>query len=100
MKRITELAQERLGIPEEHLEPYGRYKAKVSLDYIATLQGRPNGKHVLVTAISRAPAAEGKPTPPVGVGDALNRLGKKAIICLREPALGPVFGMKGGAAGG
>ena len=100
MSRITDLARERLGIPEEHLEPYGRYKAKVSLDYLAGLESRPDGKLVLVTAISPTPAGEGKTTTTVGLGDALNRIGKKAVICLREPALGPVFGMKGGAAGG
>jgi formate--tetrahydrofolate ligase len=100
MKRITEIATQRLGIPEDQLEPYGRYKAKLSLDYISTLQNRPNGKLVLVTAISPTPAGEGKTTTTVGLGDALNHIGKKAVICLREPALGPVFGMKGGAAGG
>ena len=100
MKRITEIAKTRLGIEEEHLEPYGRYKAKLSLSYIDTLRDRPDGKLVLVTAISPTPAGEGKTTTTVGLGDALNHLGKKAIICLREPALGPVFGMKGGAAGG
>ncbi|HYK25317.1 MAG TPA: formate--tetrahydrofolate ligase [Steroidobacteraceae bacterium] len=100
MRPIVDVARERLGIPEESLSPYGRYKAKISLDYIATLRDRPNGKLVLVTAISPTPAGEGKTTTTVGLGDALNRLGKKAIICLREPALGPVFGVKGGAAGG
>ncbi len=100
MRPIVGLAKERLGIPEESLSPYGHYKAKVSLDYINTLKGRPNGKLILVTAISPTPAGEGKTTTTVGLGDALNRLGKKAMICLREPALGPVFGVKGGAAGG
>jgi formate--tetrahydrofolate ligase len=100
MRPIVDIARERLGIPEESLSPYGRYKAKISLDYIATLRDRPNGKLVLVTAISPTPAGEGKTTTTVGLGDALNRLGKKTIICLREPALGPVFGVKGGAAGG
>jgi formate--tetrahydrofolate ligase len=100
MLRITEVARERLGIPEEHLETYGRYKAKVSLDYLASLDGKADGKLVLVTAMSPTPAGEGKTTATVGLGDALNQLGRKAIICLREPALGPVFGMKGGAAGG
>jgi formate--tetrahydrofolate ligase len=100
MRRITDVARERLGIPEEALENYGRYKAKISLDYLSNLNGRPNGKLVLVTAISPTPAGEGKTTMTVGLGDALNLLGKKAVICLREPALGPVFGMKGGAAGG
>lgn len=100
MRPIVALAGERLGIPEEHLEPYGRYKAKVALDYVAQLESRPDGKLVLVTAISPTPAGEGKTTTTVGLGDALNLLGKRAIVCLREPALGPVFGMKGGAAGG
>ena len=100
MRPIVELAQERLAIPAQSLQPYGRYKAKVSLDFIDTLRGRPEGKLVLVTAISPTPAGEGKTTTTVGLGDALNRLGKRAIICLREPALGPVFGAKGGAAGG
>ena len=100
MLPIVGLAKDRLGIPEESLEPYGRFKAKVSLDYIATLKDRPQGKLILVTAISPTPAGEGKTTTTVGLGDALNRIGKKTIICLREPALGPVFGMKGGAAGG
>ena len=100
MKPIVGLAKDRLGIPEESLEPYGRFKAKISLDYIATLKDRPQGKLILVTAISPTPAGEGKTTTSVGLGDALNRIGKKTIICLREPALGPVFGMKGGAAGG
>jgi formate--tetrahydrofolate ligase len=100
MLPIVGLAKARLGIPEESLEPYGRFKAKISLDYIATLKDRPQGKLILVTAISPTPAGEGKTTTTVGLGDALNRIGKKTIICLREPALGPVFGMKGGAAGG
>ena len=100
MLPILALAKDRLGIPEESLEPYGRYKAKISLDYIRTLKDRPQGKLILVTAISPTPAGEGKTTTSVGLGDALNRIGKKTIICLREPALGPVFGMKGGAAGG
>jgi formate--tetrahydrofolate ligase len=100
MRRIAELARERLGIPEEALEPYGRFKAKVSLEFLRSLDSRPDGKLVLVTAISPTPAGEGKTTTTVGLGDALNLLGKKTLICLREPALGPVFGMKGGAAGG
>jgi len=100
MRPIIALAKDRLGIPEESLEPYGRFKAKISLDYISTLKDRPVGKLILVTAISPTPAGEGKTTTTVGLGDALNRIGKKTIICLREPALGPVFGMKGGAAGG
>jgi len=100
MRPIMTLARERLGIPEEALEPYGRYKAKLSLDYIARLADRPDGKLVLVTAISPTPAGEGKTTTTVGLSDALNLLGKRAMLCLREPALGPVFGVKGGAAGG
>src|SRR5712671_3738705 len=100
MLPIGPLAHERLGIPQERLEAYGHYKAKVSLDYVAQLDPRPAGKLVLVTAISPTPAGEGKTTTTVGLGDALNLLGKRAIVCLREPALGPVFGMKGGAAGG
>jgi formate--tetrahydrofolate ligase len=99
MKRINKVA-ERLQIPEEHLVPYGHYKAKVSLDYVDSLGNRKDGKLILVTAITPTPAGEGKTTTTVGLGDALNHIGKKAIICLREPSLGPVFGMKGGAAGG
>ena len=99
MQRIVKIAG-KLGIPEEHLDPYGHYKAKVSLDFIDGLSSRPDGKLILVTAINPTPAGEGKTTTTVGLGDALNRMGKKAVICLREPSLGPVFGMKGGAAGG
>src|SRR6187455_24265 len=99
MQRISEVAK-KLGIPEEAQVPYGHYKAKISLDYIDTLKGKKDGKLILVTAISPTPAGEGKTTTTVGLGDALNQIGKKAIICLREPSLGPVFGMKGGAAGG
>ncbi|MEJ0034587.1 MAG: formate--tetrahydrofolate ligase [Gammaproteobacteria bacterium] len=99
MKRISEVAA-KLGFGEDDLEPYGRYKAKISLKAIEKLKGKPNGKLVLVTAISPTPAGEGKTTTTVGLGDALNQLGKKTVICLREPALGPVFGVKGGAAGG
>src|SRR6478672_374533 len=99
IKRVTEIAK-KLGIPDEALSPFGHYKAKVSLDYIDTLKGKPDGKLILVTAISPTPAGEGKTTTTVGLGDAFNEIGKKAIICLREPSLGPVFGMKGGAAGG
>jgi formate--tetrahydrofolate ligase len=100
MQRIAAVAREKLGIGEEHLEPYGHYKAKVSLKYLETLKGRKDGKLILVTAISPTPAGEGKTTTTVGLGDALNHIGKKAVICLREPSLGPVFGVKGGAAGG
>jgi formate--tetrahydrofolate ligase len=100
MQRIAAVAREKLAIAEEHLEPYGHYKAKVSLKYLDSLKGKKNGKLILVTAISPTPAGEGKTTTTVGLGDALNHIGKKAIICLREPSLGPVFGVKGGAAGG
>ena len=97
---IETLARERLGIASEHLSPYGRYKAKLSLDFIDTLKDRPDGKLVLVTAISPTPAGEGKTTTTVGLGDALNHIGRNAMVCLREPSMGPVFGLKGGAAGG
>src|ERR1700751_2407144 len=100
MRPIVELARERLGIPAGSLEPYGHYKAKVSRDDVAEGAPRPEGKLILTTAISPTPAGEGKTTTTVGLGDALNLLGKRAMLCLREPALGPVFGMKGGAAGG
>jgi formate--tetrahydrofolate ligase len=99
MRPIGEIAA-RLGIPDEAVSPYGRYKAKIGLDYIETLKDRPNGKLIVVTAITPTPAGEGKTTTTVGLGDALNHIGKKAVICLREPSLGPSFGMKGGAAGG
>ena len=91
---------EKLGIPASALEPYGHYKAKISLDYLAKLPERPNAKLILVTAISPTPAGEGKTTTTVGLGDGLTKIGKNALVCLREPSLGPVFGMKGGAAGG
>ena len=90
----------KLGIPEESLQSYGHTKAKISFDFIKSLESRPNGKLVLVTAISPTPAGEGKTTTSVGLGDGLNRIGKNTAICLREPSLGPCFGMKGGAAGG
>ena len=99
MKPIVDVAA-RLGIPADSIENYGRYKAKISMDYIDSLKSKPDGKLILVTALSPTPAGEGKTTTTVGLGDALNKIGKKAIICLREPSLGPVFGMKGGAAGG
>ncbi|MBU3737699.1 MAG: formate--tetrahydrofolate ligase [Rhodoferax sp.] len=99
LKPIVELAQQRLGIPPEALEPYGHYKAKIDLQWLGRQTG-PKGRLVLVTAISPTPAGEGKTTTTVGLGDALNRIGKRAVIALREPSLGPVFGMKGGAAGG
>ena len=97
---IVPLAFNRLGIPEDQLDSYGRYKAKVSLPFLAGLAGRPDGKLVLVSGISPTPAGEGKTTTAVGLADGLNRIGHSAIICLREPSIGPVFGMKGGAAGG
>src|SRR5687767_12511933 len=100
MTPIAEIARARLGIPLENLEPYGHYKAKVSMEYVKSLRDRPNGKLVLVSAITPTPAGEGKTTTTVGLTDALNKIGKKAMICLREPSLGPSFGMKGGAAGG
>ena len=99
-RTIIELAEEWANIPSEALEPYGHYKAKLSLEYAARIADEPNGKLILVTAISPTPAGEGKTTTTVGLGDGLNHIGKKALICLREPSLGPVFGMKGGAAGG
>ena len=99
MQRIVKVA-EKLGIPEDELVPYGHYKAKISLSYVDSLAQKKDGKLILVTAISPTPAGEGKTTTTVGLGDALNKIGKKAVICLREPSLGPVFGMKGGAAGG
>ena len=99
LKPIIQMAQDRLGIPAEALEPYGHYKAKIDLQWLNNNQ-TPNGKLVLVTAISPTPAGEGKTTTTVGLGDALNRIGKRTVIALREPSLGPVFGMKGGAAGG
>jgi formate--tetrahydrofolate ligase len=99
MKPITEIAA-RLGIPEDALEPYGRTKAKIAMDWIKQQAGREDGKLILVTAINPTPAGEGKTTTSVGLADGLNRIGKNAAVCLREPSLGPSFGMKGGAAGG
>ena len=100
LHRITVLAQDRLGIPDEALIPYGHFKAKVALRYIDSLDTRPDGKLILVTAITPTPAGEGKTTTTVGLGDGLSRLGLRAMVALREPSLGPVFGLKGGAAGG
>ena len=100
MRPVIEIAKERLGIPPESVLPYGHYKAKISLDYIDTLKKKPDGKLILVTAITPTPAGEGKTTTTVGLGDALNAIGKNAVICIREPSLGPCFGVKGGAAGG
>ncbi len=98
-KPIQEIGS-KLGIPSEHLLPYGHDKAKVGQDFIRSLEGKPDGKLILVTAINPTPAGEGKTTTTVGLGDGLNRIGKKAVICIREASLGPNFGMKGGAAGG
>ena len=100
MRPISEIATQRLGIPDDAVSPYGKYKAKIALDYVRSLPERPSAKLILVTAITPTPAGEGKTTTTVGLGDALNHIGKKAMMCLREPSLGPCFGMKGGAAGG
>jgi formate--tetrahydrofolate ligase len=97
---IIALAKEKLGIAAENLEPYGHYKAKVSMDFVKSIKDKKNGKLILVSAITPTPAGEGKTTTTVGLTDALNFIGKKAMLCLREPSLGPSFGMKGGAAGG
>nr|WP_294525933.1 formate--tetrahydrofolate ligase [uncultured Rhodopila sp.] len=99
LQPIQEIA-DKLGIPADAVDPYGRFKAKIDLDFIDTLQSRPDGALVLVTGINPTPAGEGKTTTTVGLGDALNRIGKRAVVCLREPSLGPSFGLKGGAAGG
>lgn len=99
LQPITRIA-EQLGIQEEELEPYGRYKAKLNESLFRRLQNRPDGKLILVTAINPTPAGEGKTTTTAGLGQAMAKIGKKAIIALREPSLGPVFGIKGGAAGG
>src|SRR3954468_8495709 len=99
MLPIGEIAA-RLGIPDEAVEPYGRFKAKISLDWLRQRRDAPRGKLILVTAINPTPAGEGKTTTSVGLADGLNRIGRKTMLCLREPSLGPCFGMKGGAAGG
>ena len=99
MLPIGEIAA-RLGIPDEAVEPYGRTKAKISLDWLAKHSGGKQGKLILVTAINPTPPGEGKTTTTVGLTDAMNRIGRKTMLCLREPSLGPCFGMKGGAAGG
>ena len=99
MKPIVDIASN-IGIPQDSVLNYGKYKAKISLDFIKSLEQKPDGKLILVTAMTPTPAGEGKTTTTVGLGDGLNAIGKKAIICLREPSLGPCFGMKGGAAGG
>jgi len=100
MQQILPLAEQRLGLDPLKLDPYGRYKAKVSLDVMTDLADKPNGKLILVTAVSPTPAGEGKTTTTIGLSDALNRIGKKSMVCVREPSMGPCFGMKGGAAGG
>jgi formate--tetrahydrofolate ligase len=100
MRPIGEVAADKLGIPDEAVSPYGKHKAKISLDYIRSLAKRPEAKLILVTAITPTPAGEGKTTTSVGLTDALNLVGKKAMLCLREASLGPCFGVKGGAAGG
>ena len=100
MRPIMDIAREKLGIAADNLQPYGHYKAKVSMEYIKSVKDKKNGKLILVTAISPTPAGEGKTTTTVGLTDALNHIGKKAMMCLREPSLGPCFGVKGGAAGG
>src|ERR1700732_3380710 len=99
LRPIGEIAA-KLNIDPDALEPYGRHKAKIGIDFVGSLEDRPDGALVLVTGISPTPAGEGKTTTTVGLGDALNRIGSRAVICLREPSLGPSFGMKGGAAGG
>ena len=99
LEKISTIA-EKIDIPEDSLEPYGHYKAKISMDFVKSLENKPDGNLILVTAISPTPAGEGKTTTSVGLGDALNLIGKKALVTIREPSLGPVFGMKGGAAGG
>lgn len=100
LQRIVDVAKEKLDIDEEHLDPYGHYKAKLSMEFIESLEDRPDGKLILVSGISPTPPGEGKTTTTVGLGDALNRIGQRTITCTREPSLGPVFGIKGGAAGG
>src|SRR6058998_4236233 len=100
MLPIAKVGRQKLGIELHDLLLYGHFKAKISLDYLRTLENRPNGKLILVTAVTPTAAGEGKTTTTVGLGDALNHIGKRAMICLREPSLGPCFGVKGGAAGG
>src|SRR5262249_60601771 len=97
---IVDIAREKLGIGPEHLEHYGHYKAKISMDFIKSLKNRPNGKLILVSAITPTPAGEGKTKTTAGLTDALNHIGKKAMLGLREPSLGPPFGMRAGAGGG
>ena len=100
LQRIPELVKQHMHIADDHLYAYGHHKAKLSLKHIASLPAKKDSKLILVTAISPTPAGEGKTTTTVGLGDALCKIGKKSLICLREPSLGPVFGMKGGATGG
>ncbi len=100
LKPIRQLIKEKFPIEDQFIEPYGNFKAKLSLDYLKNLKDRPDGKLVLVSAMSPTPAGEGKTTTTIGLGDALNQIGRKTIICLREPSIGPCFGMKGGATGG
>ncbi|EGL54765.1 formyltetrahydrofolate synthetase [Methylophaga aminisulfidivorans MP] len=100
MQEVTSLAEEKLGLASHHIDPYGRFKAKVSLEVMDDMASKADGKLILVTAISPTPAGEGKTTTTIGLSDALNRIGKKSIVCVREPSMGPCFGMKGGAAGG
>ena len=99
LEPITQVA-EGLGMTQEDLELYGKYKAKLTDEYLAGLEQRPDGRLILVTAINPTPAGEGKTTVTIGLGQALGKMGKKAVIALREPSLGPCFGIKGGAAGG
>lgn len=100
MQEVIQLAEKKLGLASQHIDPYGHFKAKVPLDVMDELANRPDGKLILVTAISPTPAGEGKTTTTIGLSDALNRIGKKSIVCVREPSMGPCFGLKGGAAGG
>ena len=100
LEKIVDLAKSKLGIKSDDLEPYGHYKAKVSKKLVDSLKGKPDGKLILVTAITPTPAGEGKTTTTIGLADALNSIGRKAMVCVREPSLGPCFGMKGGGAGG
>src|SRR5574337_92174 len=99
LKPIADIAA-KIGVPDSALSPYGRFIAKIEPEFLSGLERRPDGKLILVTAISPTPAGEGKTTTTIGLGDALNRIGRKTVICLREPSLGPCFGMKGGATGG
>ena len=100
LAKVTELAKSKLGVDPDHLEPHGHYKAKVSKELVESLKDKPDGKLVLVTAVTPTPAGEGKTTTTVGLADALNSIGKKTMVCVREPSLCPCFGMKGGGAGG